>query len=155
MWKISLFLKLYKILIFNKSSSFLLQGEDPILIPKYQEDRTFLVPSPTPFPAVGPLENPPRPVRKLGTVKDLADYNPARGEFGVEYDNNAERDVSPALNLQLYQPSSSNDNDLDVELQLAMVDIYQRRLQKRGKVRKLVRDYGLIARRKVFTNSLR
>ncbi len=137
------------------------------------------VPSPCPLALIAPLENPPRPVRfRVPSTsstgggggwlsKDLPDYYPARGEFGVEYDNAAERDMEliaggyPALEEALLLTSRRErdvklDNDstdevavLLTDLAVAMVERYNRRLRRRAAVRRLIREHGLISQRRV------
>jgi hypothetical protein len=134
------------------------------------------VPSPCPLALIAPLENPPRPpVRpRVPTTsasggggwlsKELPDYYPARGEFGVEYDNAAERDMEliaggdPALEEALLLTSRRerdvNDTAAEVaalltELAVATVERYNRRLRRRAAVRRLIREHGLISRRRV------
>jgi hypothetical protein len=138
------------------------------------------VPSPCPLALIAPLENPPRPVRPRGPSnsasgggsggwlsKDLSDYYPARGEFGVEYDNAAERDMEliaggyPALEEALLVMSRrERDGKLEngctdevaallTELAVAVVERYNRRLRRRAAVRRLIREHGLLSRRRV------
>jgi hypothetical protein len=135
------------------------------------------VPSPCPLALIAPLENPPRPPvrpRVPSTSssgggsggwlsKELPDYYPARGEFGVEYDNAAERDMGliagdPALAEALLLTSRSerdvNDTAAEVaalltDLAVAMVERYNHRLRRRAAVRRLIREHGLISRRRV------
>jgi len=139
--------------------------------------RPSFVPSPCPLALIAPLENPPRPPvrpRVPSTSasgggwlsKELPDYYPARGEFGVEYDNAAERDMEfiagdSALEEALLLTSrrerdvkSENDTAAEVaalltELAVAMVERYNRRLRRRAAVRRLIREHGLISRRRV------
>jgi hypothetical protein len=138
------------------------------------------VPSPCPLALIAPLENPPRPPvrpRVPSTSasggggggwlsKDLPDYYPARGEFGVEYDNAAERDMEfiagdPALeeallltsrrerDVKLENGSTAEVAVLLTDLAAAMVERYNRRLRRRAAVRRLIREHGLISRRRV------
>ncbi len=137
------------------------------------------VPSPCPLALIAPLENPPRPVRprvpstsSIGgggggwLSKDLPDYYPARGEFGVEYDNAAERDMEliagdPALveallltsrrerDVKLENGSTDEVAALLTDLAVAMVERYNRRLRRRAAVSRLIREHGLISRRRV------
>lgn len=95
----------------------------------------------------GPLEQPRRPPRSVGWVAELAYYNPARGEFNEEYDNAAER-ILDHLEIR-------GGEGLLQELSLAIVDMYIRRLSRRSRVHRLVRDYGLISRRKQLKASSR
>jgi hypothetical protein len=137
------------------------------------------VPSPCPLALIAPQENPPRPVRPRVTSisssggggggwlsKELPDYYPARGEFGVEYDNAAERDMEliagdPALeeamlltsrrerDVKLENGSTDEVAALLTELAIAVVERYNRRLRRRAAVRRLIREHGLISRRRV------
>jgi hypothetical protein len=139
----------------------------------------LFVPSPCPLALIAPLENPPRPVRpRVPTTsasggggggwlsKELPDCYPARGEFGVEYDNAAERDMEliagdPALEEALLL-TSRRERDVKLEngctdevavllteLAVAMVERYNRRLRRRAAVRRLIREHGLLSRRRV------
>lgn len=99
-----------------------------------------------PYVMTGPLEQPRRPPRAVGSVAELAHYNPARGEFNEEYDNAAER-ILDHLEIK--------EEGLLQELNLAIADMYIRRLSRRARVHRLVRDYGLISRRKQIKASSR
>merc|ERR550534_1549648 len=81
-----------------------------------------------------------------GTIADLAHYNPARGDFGEEYDNGAERLLSPVMQLHLHQ--EVRQDRLLQEFSLALADIYNRRLRRRARVHRIVREHGLISKRK-------
>jgi hypothetical protein len=97
--------------------------------------------------------------------KDLPDYYPARGEFGVEYDNAAERDMEliagdSALEEALLTLRKEQDDNLEndtaaevaallTDLAVAMVERYNCRLRRRAAVRRLIREHGLISRRRV------
>ena len=87
-------------------------------------------------------------------IKELADYNPARGEFGVEYDNLAEVDVLENLG-DIAQLVNNQTEQLTSELALAILDSYSRRLKKRAQIKRLVRSYSLISKRRAFSHTLR
>jgi len=131
------------------------------------------------LPLIAPLENPPRPALRIpkssssgGSClsKELHDYNPARSEFCVEYDNAAERDIvfitRDPVEETLLWPShrqgprgrgaglenESEDDEtttLLTALATAVFDRYNRRLRRRAEVKRLVREHGLISWRRV------
>ena len=75
-----------------------------------------------PYVMTGPLEQPRRPPRAVGSVAELAHYNPARGEFNEEYDNAAER-ILDHLEIK--------EEGLLQELNLAIADMYIRSAKQR------------------------
>ena len=136
--------------------------------PARRPDCSF-IPAPCPLPLIAPLENPPRSsLRALmssvsvsgGAHKELSDYNPARGEFRVEYDNFAEREANFVGRLpaeeELLWPTGrrrcpeEEDSRLLGELAVAVFESYNRRLRRRAAVKRLVREHGLISRRRVL-----
>jgi hypothetical protein len=158
----------------NTAAEPALQRRPPAIIRRSD----LFVPSPCPLALIAPLENPPRPpvrprVPSTSSIggggwlsKELPDYYPARGEFGVEYDNAAERDMEliagdPAFEEALLLTSRrERDGKLEngstdevagliTELAVAMVERYNRRLRRRAAVRRLIREHGLISRRRV------
>jgi len=132
--------------------------ENPVseLAPRFSETREVLSTS-LPIPALGPADNPPRPTRKFGNViKELADYNPARGEFGVDYDNRAEAELLHALgDSQLVTTSNQSNDRLTTELSLALLDSYTRRLKRRARIKSVVKQYALVSKRRAFSHTLR
>jgi len=65
-------------------------------------------------------------------------YMPARGDFLIEYDNFAECDIKEV------DFDSNEEDDLIQELNLAVVEIYYRRLKDRKLRRQILKKYGLL-----------
>ncbi|XP_045614375.1 transcriptional adapter 2-alpha isoform X1 [Procambarus clarkii] len=97
---------------------------------------------PQPVSYIGNVDDPPRPLPGTSVCRDMAGYNAARGDFDVEYDNMAEVDIQD-LDFMLFEEDKKPS--LGFELQVALLDIYRRRLGERYKRKKLIRDHGLIA----------
>lgn len=78
----------------------------------------------------------------------LAGYQPARGTFEEEYDDDAER-ILQLLNEPLWTDNKTKQiiesNVLYQKLNETILDIFNERLQERYRRRKIVRDYGLVA----------
>lgn len=108
-----------------------------------RESLQTVVPQPVTY--IGGIDDPPRPIPGTTACRDMAGYNAARGDFDVEYDNNAEVDIQD-LDFMLFEEDEKPS--LGLELQIALLDIYRRRLGERYKRKKLVRDHGLIAMNK-------
>lgn len=101
--------------------------------------------SETILPALAPMEQPPRPpVQASGigtntnTVRDLAGYNPARGEFSLPPDPRAELVLSSLVDT----PHTA----LEQELQAVMVAVYNSRLEARHRTQRIVKEHGLVSR---------
>lgn len=78
----------------------------------------------------------------------LAGYQPARGSFDEEYDNDAE-DILQLLNEPILVNQAAKivleSNLLYQQLNETILDIFGKRLQERLKKKQVVRDYGLVA----------
>lgn len=85
----------------------------------------------------------------------LAGYNPFRGDFKVEYDDNAEQLVILAshlhdiVNLEKKNKTkqSTQSNKLLNHLQIALVECYNSRLKERQRRKKIIKNYGLLNRK--------
>ncbi|XP_071522128.1 transcriptional adapter 2-alpha isoform X2 [Panulirus ornatus] len=97
---------------------------------------------PQPVSYVGGTDDPPRPLPGTSSYRDMAGYNAARGDFDVEHDNTAEVDIQD-LDLKLFEEDEKPS--LGFELQVALLDIYRRRLGERHRRKKLIKNHGLIA----------
>ncbi|XP_076055701.1 transcriptional adapter 2-alpha-like isoform X1 [Oratosquilla oratoria] len=97
---------------------------------------------PQPITFVSGLDDPSRPTPRTNTSRDMAGYNAARGDFDVEYCQDAEQDIKD-LDLKLFE--DDGDISLGKQLQLAMIDIYRRKLGERFMRKRLVREHGLVA----------
>lgn len=130
------------------------------------------VPSACPLPFFAPLDNPPRlhprpqttecycSGETVGSLRELPDYYAARGEFRVEYDDSAERETNfvarfPCEETLLWPSRNSGRKGQDDEvaellrdLAVAVFEACNRRLARRAAVRRLVREQGLISRRR-------
>ncbi|XP_050537686.1 transcriptional adapter 2-alpha [Daktulosphaira vitifoliae] len=77
----------------------------------------------------------------------LAGYQPLRGEFDEEYDDQAEC-ILQLLNEPIWVDESTKElleSNLYKKLNRTIVDIFNERLQERYRRRKVVKDYGLIS----------
>ncbi|XP_047484715.1 transcriptional adapter 2-alpha-like isoform X1 [Penaeus chinensis] len=97
---------------------------------------------PQPVTYEGGGDDPPRPLPGTAACRDMAGYNAARGDFDIEHDHGAESDIQD-LDLKLFEDDEKPS--LGMELQIALLDIYRRRLGERFKRKKIMRDHGLIA----------
>lgn len=85
----------------------------------------------------------------------LCGYNPYRGDFDVEYDNDAEdlMCIAAMLNDDYENDNSSKSNKsedlkkLTIDLQLALADCYNSCLKERQKRKYVVKTYGLLNRK--------
>uniref|UniRef100_F6VKM8 Transcriptional adapter n=1 Tax=Ciona intestinalis TaxID=7719 RepID=F6VKM8_CIOIN len=84
-----------------------------------------------------PCEDPCRPLPESHRAQNMAGYLAARGDFQEEYDNYAEWDIS-----DIY--FSPDDKPILKNLKLAVVKIYQSRLQERARRKHIIRKFGLI-----------
>uniref|UniRef100_A0A0K2UDV0 Transcriptional adaptor 2A [Geospiza fortis] n=1 Tax=Lepeophtheirus salmonis TaxID=72036 RepID=A0A0K2UDV0_LEPSM len=82
--------------------------------------------------------------------KELAGYNPARGDFETELDDLAEND----LNSISYNDVSNNledpkdeDDALFGKLELSALFIYNDKLKERKRIKSIVKEHGLINKR--------
>ncbi|XP_050419702.1 transcriptional adapter 2-alpha isoform X2 [Adelges cooleyi] len=76
----------------------------------------------------------------------LAGYQPLRGEFDEEYDDQAE-DILKLLNEPIWMDETSKkllETDFYKKLCGTIADIFNERLQERYRRRKVVKDYGLV-----------
>lgn len=76
---------------------------------------------------------------------EISHYNPLREDFEVEPDNDAEKCLT-VTSLILGDESSvdQEEDELMKHLVLAMVDSYWRRLIERDRIKKIVKEHGLI-----------
>ncbi|KAE9530712.1 hypothetical protein AGLY_011174 [Aphis glycines] len=78
----------------------------------------------------------------------LAGYQPARGSFEEEYDNQAEC-ILQLLNEPIWIDQTSKtileSNVLFQRLNTTILDIFNERLQERHRRKQIIKDYGLIA----------
>lgn len=100
--------------------------------------------------------DPLRPQTRSNLHKDLAGYNAARGDFDWESDNLAEMELnSIEANDSLYEhildhhSKKENEDDDDESILIAALSgaalqIYNQRLKKRLKRKKVVREFGLL-----------
>jgi len=78
----------------------------------------------------------------------LAGYQPARGSFEEEYDNQAEcllQLLDEPTWIDQKSKSILESNLLYKQLNTTIFDIFNERLQERYRRRQIVRDYGLVA----------
>jgi len=68
---------------------------------------------------------------------EIAGYMPKRGDFDIEYDNDAEQLLA---DLEF----DESDSPEDEELKLKMLDIYNQKLNVREQMKKIVLDHGLL-----------
>ena len=78
--------------------------------------------------------------------RDLANYNPARGDFDLEPDNKAEVDVARVSEEVL---EDEDDDDLASRLEWAVLRIYNSRLTRRSRRKRIVKEHSLIHKGKV------
>lgn len=95
------------------------------------------------------LEEPPRFAPNTVNNKLLAGYNAARSDFEVNFDNHAELLISD-LEFNKFQPDD-NEYELGQALQVAIVQAYNNRLRERMRRRRIIREHGLIAFRKIMS----
>lgn len=84
--------------------------------------------------------------------KFLLGYKPLRGDFDIEFDNNAEDLLCLASKLNevchgdtyVKNKTEKEDQKLLKELQFTLVDTYNGRLKERKRRKKIVKDNGLI-----------
>lgn len=72
-----------------------------------------------------------------GNVSEIVGYMPKRGDFDIEYDNEAELILAE---MEFHD----DDNDEDSKMKLKVLDIYNARLDERIKRKKFVIDRGLL-----------
>lgn len=95
------------------------------------------------------LEEPPRFSRDSMNSKLLAGYNAARSDFEVNFDNHAEL-LMCDLDFDEFQPNDDTYK-LGRALQVAIVQAYNTRLKERARRRRIIREHGLIAFRRVIS----
>lgn len=96
------------------------------------------------------LEEPPRFSSNTVNGRLLAGYNAARSDFDVNFDNHAESLISD-LEFDEFQPGD-DAYDLARTLQVAIVKAYNNRLKERMRRRRIIREHGLIAFRKIISS---
>lgn len=92
------------------------------------------------------VEEPPRYTSNSVGFHSVAGYNPARSDFELEYDANAE-DLVAHLEYETVDQSDP-EHDIIADLQCAMINSYNRRLQERQRRKNVIRTHGLILLRK-------
>ena len=99
-----------------------------------------------------------RPLKTSNLHKELAGYNAARGDFDWESDNLAEMELNNIdvnrddlyqyldLDLDICDTSVSEQADLNLSaaLSTSALQIYNHRLKKRIKRKRIVREFGLL-----------
>lgn len=100
------------------------------------------------IPTFAPLDDPPRPVPGSNAQRDLANYNPARADFGQEMDDKAEVDVAKVSEDVLAMEVEGGD-DLIPQLEWTVLEIYNSRLKQRNKRKRLIREHSLLHRGKL------
>ncbi|KAG7172765.1 transcriptional adapter 2-alpha-like isoform X2 [Homarus americanus] len=116
-------------------------------LPQLQERQSIDIVHPQPVVYTGGIDDPPRPLPGTAGSRDMAGYNAARGDFDTEYDNNAEVDIQD-LDFMLFEEDEKPS--LGTELQVALLDMYRRRLGERYRRKRLIRNHGLIAASKTI-----
>lgn len=122
------------------------------LLPKFSYHENENISYTQPVKCYPGLEDPVRPL--IGTIqcRDMAGYNAARGDFDIEYDHGAETDVMD-LDYNLFNPDpedvfeENEPEDLEIgrELQIALLDMYRRRMGQRYQLKRIIREHGLLA----------
>jgi len=77
----------------------------------------------------------------------LAGYQPARGSFEEEYDNQAEcilQLINEPIEINQTTKTISESNPLYQQLNETILDIFSERLQERHRRKQIVKDYGLV-----------
>ncbi|KAK3870178.1 hypothetical protein Pcinc_024565 [Petrolisthes cinctipes] len=100
---------------------------------------------PEPVEYQGGGEDPPRPLPGSALARDLAGYNPARGDFETETESEAEAIVSD-LDTNLFH--SDPPDTLGPVIQATLLDIYRHRLAHRHSRKHIIREHGLMAQSK-------
>jgi transcriptional adapter 2-alpha len=77
------------------------------------------------------------PPRERSAPSQLAGYMPLRGDFDVEYDNEAELILAD-------MEFSDDDHPTERELKLKVIEIYNQKLAERERRKKFVVDHGLL-----------
>eukprot|EP00938_MAST-03A_sp_MAST-3A-sp1_P006939 g6939.t1 len=75
--------------------------------------------------------------KRKSKVAEIAGYMPKRGDFDIEYDNDAELLLA---DLEF----EDHDTPEDRKLKLKMLDIYEQKLKVREQMRKIVLEHGLL-----------
>jgi len=121
-----------------------------------------------PVTYAAPMDYPPRPSTSAANMsngpKDLAGYLATRADFSKELDNTFE--MMPAMiervevlehawrlreeNKLVEAGSELDDDDLSAMLQLSAVECYQNRLKERRRVKAVVRELGLLNRKRAL-----
>lgn len=121
-------------------------------LPRIKESRASLFGC-EPIPYIYKLqdvEEPPRFASNTVNGRLLAGYNAARSDFEINFDNHAESLISD-LEFDDFQPGD-DAYELGQALQVAIVQTYNNRLRERMRRRKIIREHGLIAFRKVISS---
>lgn len=100
------------------------------------------------IPTFAPMDDPPRPVPGSNGQRDLANYNPARADFGQEMDDKAEVDIAK-VSEDVLSMQVEGDDDLIPKLEWTVLEIYNSRLKQRNKRKRLIREHSLLHRGKL------
>lgn len=95
-------------------------------------------------------DEPPRHASNSISYHNLAGYNPARSDFELEYDSNAE-DLVSNLNYNAIDPQHPLHKTVS-NLQCTIVQSYNRRLWERQRRKIIIRNHGLILMRKTIAS---
>lgn len=77
----------------------------------------------------------------------MAGYQPARGSFEEEYDNQAEcilQLINEPIEINQTTKTVLESNPLYQQLNETILDIFNERLQERHRRKQIVKDYGLV-----------
>jgi len=114
----------------------------------YQADRPAIGSSTgRAIPMFAPKDDPPRLVLGSNAHRDLANYNPARADFGQEMDDRAEVDVAKVSEEVLLMPTDGDD--LIPKLEWTVLEIYNSRLKQRNRRKRLIKEHSLLHRGKL------
>jgi len=91
-----------------------------------------------------------RPVFECRATQFIAGYNAARGEFTVEFDDNAEANTAKLEDIVQDSNEEDPDHELLVELQTAIVQGLNLRLKERQRRKKIIKQHGLLLLQKTI-----
>ncbi|KAK3914924.1 Transcriptional adapter 2-alpha [Frankliniella fusca] len=89
-----------------------------------------------------------RPLFECRATQFIPGYNAARGEFSVEFDDNAEIMVAE-LDSELTDPDDP-DYEIVTDMQVAIVEAYNERLRERNRRKHIIRRHGLLLLQKTI-----
>ncbi|KXS11108.1 hypothetical protein M427DRAFT_73307, partial [Gonapodya prolifera JEL478] len=97
---------------------------------------------------------PPRPYASNPQVHEIQGYMPGRGEYDIEPENSAEDPVKDITFDAEDGPAAVSGLPMDEELKVALLDVYNSKLDIREDKKRFVKEVGLLEYRKV-TNAER